>query len=525
MMFEMSSEADAQTDPVFGNADLLALLMQRVADTPDRTYCTFEGISLSYRELDRLSDRLAFEFDRDTAANPQRIAIMARNSIASLCAIFAALKLGAIWFPVNVGLRGHGLGYILQAARADHLIVDPDMADLCREQFSANDLSPRMWGTDVLGAIGDTLLPEGRQTSRAQLRSVFAVMHTSGTTGAPKGVQVTHSMMIAAAEAVVRVADIRAGDRMFVWEPLFHIGGAQMLVLPLIRNVELCMVSRLSVNEFWRQVLAARCTHIHYLGGILQMLMKQPASDLDRSHGVRVAWGGGCPATIWEEFEARFGVSVRECYGMTETSSIATCNSDGVVGSIGSVLPWFDIEIRRPDGSSADIEERGEMFIAERVPGVLFPGYLNDAKATAAVLTNGVLRTGDIGWRDESGHFYFVGRATDSVRVRGENVAAWDVEEIARMHGDVEDCAMIGVPAEIGENEIKLLLKAKPGHSLDLRGFSSWLAGQLASYQMPRYLQLVDEFERTGSQRIMKHKLSRETAGCFEYLTRRRSAD
>ena len=174
-----------------------------------------------------------------------------------------------------------------------------------------------------------------------QADETFAVMYTSGTTGRPKGVLVSHRMLRLSGEAVALVSAARAGDVMFMWEPLYHIGGAQMIVLPLIRDVTLALVEHFSASRFWEQVRAYEASHIHFLGGILQILLKQPPSALDRTHGARVAWGGGCPREIWLPFEQRFGMRIRECYGMTECSSITTYNDEARSARSASPLPWF----------------------------------------------------------------------------------------------------------------------------------------------------------------------------------------
>jgi len=124
--------------------------------------------------------------------------------------------------------------------------------------------------------------------------------------------------------------------------------------------------------------------------------------------------------------------------------------------------------------------------------------------------------TGDLGSFDSDGNMYFHGRMTDSVRVRGENVSAVEVEQIVAKHPAIEDCAMIGVAAEIGEQEIKLFVKRRPGASLTPQELSKWLTGHLAPYQSPRYIVMVEEFERTASQRIMKHKLRTLAASVWD---------
>ena len=294
---------------------------------------------------------------------------------------------------------------------------------------------------------------------------------------------------------------------MFMWEPLYHIGGAQMIVLPLIRDVTLALVEHFSASRFWQQVSHYGASHIHFLGGILQILLKQPPSPLDRTHGARIAWGGGCPREVWRPFEERFGLQIRECYGMTECSSITTYNDNGTVGSVGKPAPWFSVTLTDANGIPVPTGERGEIIVQTSLPGAITRGYLSNPEATARALRGDAFHTGDLGSFDSDGNMYFHGRMTDNVRVRGENVSAMEVEQVAAKHPAVEDCAMIGVAAEIGEQEIKLFVKRKAGATLAPQELSGWLAERLAPYQNPRYIVMVDDFERTASQRIMKHRL------------------
>jgi len=337
---------------------------------------------------------------------------------------------------------------------------------------------------------------------------VFAIMYTSGTTGPAKGAIVSHLMLRLASEAASLVSGARPGDVFFVWEPLYHIGGAQLLPLPMSHGVNLAMVDRFSATRFWTQAKAVGATHIHHLGGILQMLLKQPPSAMDRGHGVRIAWGGGCPADLWRAFEGRFGVAIRECYGMTEASSITTYNDRGVVGAVGRPTPWFSVRLLDAQGHDVAAGERGEIVVRTSLPGAIFPGYFRNPEATARTLREDALYTGDVGSFTAEGDLVFHGRTSDSIRCRGENVSAWEVERVTVDHPAVEDCAMIGVRADIGEQDVKLFVKRKPGMTLDAPALSAWLGPRLAAYQNPRYIVFVDDFERTASQRIIKAKLS-----------------
>lgn len=491
----------------------LALLTAEARRDGARVFARFNGQPISLAALDRQSDDLAGALRRRGVARGDHVAVMMRNSPAVLALLFALAKAGAVWVPINVQQRGEGLRYQLTHSRPRLIIADPDLVPTIAACGAVLDPGTVITSDDA-SLFASPAGPFAEPVPPAD--ATFAIMYTSGTTGPPKGVVVTHAMMRFAAEAVLLVSAARDGDVFFVWEPLYHIGGAQLLLLPLLRRIELAMVERFSARQFWDQVRSAGATHIHYLGGILQILLKQAPGPLDRDHGVRVAWGGGCPEEVWKAFAARFGVTMRECYGMTEASSITTFDDRGIPGSIGHPVPWLDVTIVDAAGRPAKVGERGEIVVHAREPAALFPGYFANAEATGRALRDGALHTGDLGSQAPDGSFVFHGRISDSVRCKGENVSAWELERVAATHPDVEDCAMIGVAADIGEQEIKLFVSPKPGAHVDPAELSAWLAPRLAPYQRPRFIAVVDAFERTASQRIMKHRLSPARDDCWD---------
>lgn len=504
-------------------ATFVTRLAERVADNPARLYARFDGTPLTVGELDRDSAAFAQALVNRGLARGERVAVMMRNSVSALKVIFGLARAGYVWVPINAQQRGEGLSYLLQHSRPALLIHDGEFGAVLDDAAPGVERMPPRIVND--GETGDLPamfaaadLYDGPTPTPSDW---FAIMYTSGTTGRPKGVIVTHSMLAYAARASALMADLHAGDVMFLWEPLFHIGGAQLLPLPLEHDIVLAMVPRFSASRFWDQVRAEGASHIHYLGGILQILLKQPETAGDRDHGVRIAWGGGCPAATATAFTERFGPQVRECYGMTEASSMTTVEEEGTPGSVGHALPWHEVAIVDPAGKPVPVGERGEIVVSPRLPGALTPGYFENPEATANALRDGRFFTGDGGSLSADGRLYFHGRLTDSVRTRGENVSAFEVESVVSQHPDVEDCAMIGVATDVGEQDIKLFVQPKDGHSVSPSLLVQWLGDRLAPYQMPRYVVVVEGFERTASQRIMKHRLSTGLDGAWDRLAQR----
>jgi crotonobetaine/carnitine-CoA ligase len=288
-----------------------------------------------------------------------------------------------------------------------------------------------------------------------------------------------------------------------------------LIILPLIRDVTLALTPRFTASGFWDEVRACGATRIHHLGGILQMLLKQPPSPRDRDHGVTIAWGGGCTAEVWAEFSNRFGTRMVEGYGMTEASSLTTINDEDMPGFVGRALPWFDVRILAPDGRECPRGTRGEIVVAPIGKGAaaLFTGYLNSEEATREALRGGRLHTGDQGEMDAEGRVRFHGRLKETIRVRGENVSAWEVEHVVDQHEAVAACAVIPVKADIGEADIKLFIQLAPDRQLSGAELFDWARLRLAPHQLPRHIAFIPAFERTPSERIIKHTLDNAPTG------------
>lgn len=500
---------------------LAKTFIEQAEATPHRVFArTTDGVEISFAALSDAADAMiAWLLERGVRPG-DTVAVMTRNSPATLALIHGLLRSGMIWVPVNPALVGEGLVHALRLVDAAVAVCDPEL----EATLAACEARPRE-GILVLEQRDLPPAPAARPNLKvAEPDKLAAIMFTSGTTGPAKGVRVTQTMLELAARGVEVVGRLEPGDNLFMWEPFYHVGGAQVIVAPVLFDVSLTIADRFSASQFWKQVSTFGCTHIHHLGGILQILLKQPASDLDRSHNVRIAWGGGCAASAWRDFENRFGVVITECYGQTEASSISCANTESVVGAIGHPLPWFDIKVKDEKGRDLGAGEgQGEIVITSSIEGAIFAGYHKSPEATAKALQDDGFHTGDLGSWGDDGLLRFHGRMGDSVRCKGENVSSFEVESVANRHPEIAETAMVGVPAEIGEFDILLFVRPAPGTHPDPAEISNWLEDKLAPYQRPRFIALIDEFPKTPSERIRKHLLPRAPE-CWERKINRKAS-
>jgi crotonobetaine/carnitine-CoA ligase len=316
--------------------------------------------------------------------------------------------------------------------------------------------------------------------------------------------------------AVLRLTEAQPGETFLFWEALHHGAGVAVLIAALIGRLTLGMVERFSASRFWLDARRVGATRVHYLGSVLAMVLRQPETGEDRSHGVAIAWGGGCPIELWPAVERRFGVQLREGYGLSEMTTFCTLNLGGRVGSIGLPLSWYRAAVMDEGGGVVPTGDTGELCFCCADPRVGFHGYFRNEAADAACLRDGWFRTGDLARQDVDGYLYFAGRAKDSIRRRGINISAWEVERIVIEHPSIAEVAVVGVPSELGDEDIKLFIRTAAGETLSIPGFLAWCRQRLPKFQMPRYLAFTDDFPRTPTQRIRKAELSRDTIECVD---------
>jgi crotonobetaine/carnitine-CoA ligase len=491
-------------------------------DHGDHIYCKFGGRPYAVREIEMAANRVAHALAGRGIGAGHRVGVMLDHHPDHVIVFFALAKLGAVMVPLNVHLRGASLEHLLRDGELAGLILEGRLAETAQPILRTIPVGQVIWREKPMALEGADFADLLATQEAAPPRHVVApddiavILYTSGTTGLPKGVLLTDRMVRIAACASGRVADARDRDVFLMWEPINHIGGLEVLVLAAQRRITLVMVERFSVSRFWLDVRQHGVTHLHFLGGVLALLLKAEPRPDDRDHGIRVAWGGGCPVSIWNAFEERFGIPIRESYGLTECASFAAQNLTGKLGSVGACLPHLEMRAVDERGLALGPGKRGELWIRGKLPGVITPGYWHNPGATAALFEGEWLRTGDIGWYDDDGDFYYSGRRKDSVRRRGENVSAFEVERVLNEHPAITESAIVGVPNALADEDIKAFIRLKSGKALEPLALIQWCETRMPYFQIPRYLAFVEGLPKTPSERIRKDALPRGIEDCWD---------
>jgi crotonobetaine/carnitine-CoA ligase len=490
----------------------------------DRFVLTCDGRQTRAPELLDATDRIGGALASLGLVKGDRVAIMMRNVPEFLTAWFAIARSGMFEVALHTESRGEALRHVIDESGARVLICDGEFVP----RLTGLDL-PRLEHVIVRGGAGDGPGPalqthlfeevtrHAPATAFPQVGpdDVSTICYTSGTTGPSKGVVLTHRANLHLGNTVVDLLDYDDTEVLYTVFPLSHINAKFTSVLPaLLVGAELVLEDRFSVSRHWDTMRAHGVTEFNYMGSLLAMLAKQPERDDDRDHSVRRAYGAACSAELWPVIEDRFGITLFEHYGMSETG-ITTRNTrdDRRVGSCGKPAPYYDLQIADEDGNEVPVGEVGEIQVRPRLPGIILREYWERPDATSAGFRDLWFHTGDRARMDADGFCYFVDRAKDCIRRRGENISSWEIEVALDTHPSIMESAAYGVPDDVSEEEVMVAVVLKPNEHASARELIDYCSSRLARYAVPRYVRFVDELPKNQNQRIQKFKLREAGVG------------
>ncbi len=500
-------------------AHILRKQAQRIGE---RVFVVCGDERITYAEANRRADRVAAAFHALGVAKGERVALLLHNRAAYLDLWFGLSRIGAIQLPLNTAYKGPQLLHSLRRAPVSVVVVE-------------DALLPELEAIiDQIAAI-KTLIVLGSSKPRANCKHMFlndilsrphaappavtiggadvgAIMNTSGTTGPSKGVLLSHAQQYILGRNIANDMALTEHDVYYNFFPLFHNTAQAMITLPvLLTGAQMVLIDRFSVTRFWADVREHGCTAFYYIGEILRILLKSTTAADGAGTKLRIGWGIGASAADFAEFKSRHGLEMRSGYGSTEGNvGVYMPHDDPNLSSVGRALPGFEVRIADETNDPLPPGKTGEILVRATEPCTVMLGYDGDPAATLAAWKDLWFHTGDAGYLDTDGNLFFKGRVKDGIRVRGENVSAFEVEEAIAQVDGVLEVAAIAVPCELGGDDVKIAVVTSAGCKLDAQTLIAHAEKQLPKFAVPRYVEFVAALPKTETNKVRKNVL-RET--------------
>jgi long-chain acyl-CoA synthetase len=488
-------------------ANLSSMLEQAAADHAGRAAVRMDDLVLSYQELRDAAGRLTSLLSSFGIAPGDRVAVMLPNVPAFPIVFYGALGAGAVVVPMNPLLKSREVAHYLSDSGARVLFAwhtvageaGKGAAETGTQVVEVAESDP----CSLLAGYAPVLVGAERAGDDDAV-----ILYTSGTTGRPKGAELTHAGLTRNARLMAAtLLHAGPGDVVMGCLPLFHVFGLTCaLNATIIGGATLTLLPRFDPSGALEIIDRDKVTIFEGVPAMYAAMLHHPASARADASSLRVCISGGAamPAEIMRGFERTFGCVILEGYGLSETSPVASFNHPGKVrkpGSIGTPVEGVEMRIVNDDLTALPTGEIGEIVI--RGHNVM-KGYWGNPDATAETITDGWFRTGDLARVDDDGYFYIVDRKKDLIIRAGYNVYPRDVEEVLYEHPDVAEAAVIGIPdLQVGE-EVCAAVKLKPGATATPMKLRSFVQDRVAPHKYPRHLWLVPDLPKGPTGKILR---------------------
>src|SRR4051794_3615851 len=488
------------------------LLTTAVERDPDGEWIRTDEETLTFGEVASQVAALAARLG-EAGGGPGELGVVTARTTPSYVVCWLALaSLGAISVPTDPGATLDELTGLVHQVRPRAVVTDAALRPLVDE--ARGDVA----ATDVLDL--DTLLADAKGSrsgavaeGRVTPDDLAVLIPTSGTTGRSKLVMQTHRAYAMAGVGFPWWMGLTPDDRLMTSLPLFHINAPAYSVLgSLATGAGLVLLPRFSASGFLDAARRHGATEFNAIGAMLEILMRQPARPDDAETDLRLCYTGPSPVREWQEaFEERFGLRVVCGYALSESPyGLIWRSGQRPFGTLGSPRQHPTLgtvnEARVVDEDGHDVAAGGSGELLLRNPTVT-PGYWEMPEQTAATVVDGWLHTGDRVTATPDGTYTFVSRVKEVLRRRGLNLSPAEVEEAIATHPAVLEVAVVAVPSELTEDEVKAFVVPAPGQTLDFEELRAWAAARLSAFKVPRFWQSLDALPRTPTSRVAKHRL------------------
>jgi crotonobetaine/carnitine-CoA ligase len=485
------------------------LFRRAVEDAGDRTWLLAGDHNYSYAHAQEYVERAASRLRTAGVERRDRVLVTARNTPEYLFSWLALMEVGAVQVPINPECSGRELAGFVEQVEPQLVVTDGELAPMV--DGAAADTGVSLGRVDV-GELFDAP-SDGRGPADVDETDVAVMIPTSGTTGRSKLVMQTHRAYVMAGEGFPYWLRLTLDDRLMTSLPLFHINAPAYSALGSVAaRASLVLLPEFSARDFIDAARRHHATEFNAIGAMIEILMRQPERPDDADNPIRICYTGPSPDRDRQlEIETRFGFEIVCGYALSETPyGLVWRHGERPFGTLGSARQHPDLghvnDARVVDeGRTVAPGDVGELEL--RNPAIM-RGYYEMPDETAGVLVDGWVRTGDL-VRDNGDETYtFVGRKKEVIRRRGENLSPAEVEAALERHPDIAEAAVIGVPSELSEEDVKAFVTETPGHTVDLHDVDAFARQHLAAFKVPRYFEVVEELPHTPTGRLAKHQLT-----------------
>jgi long-chain acyl-CoA synthetase len=491
----------------------LALNLTRTAaEHPDVIACKLDDAAFNYGLLDQASARVSAMLKSKGVGPGDRVGIMLPNVPYFPAIYYGVLRAGGVVVPMNVLLKAREVGYYLSDPEVKVLFAWHDFLEAA-EQGAAD-----AGGVEVVpvkpGEIEGLIFahePDEEVAERAA-DDTAVILYTSGTTGKPKGAELTHDNLRRNVEVSAKLFDLGVGDVIFAGLPLFHsFGQTCTMNAAILGGATITLLPRFDAGKALEIIQRDGCSVFEGVPTMYGALLHHPDRDDFDVSCLRVCASGGAsmPVEVLRGFEEAFGCKVLEGYGLSETSPVASFNHpdrERKAGSIGTPVAGVEFRLVDDDGNDVEPGAVGEILIKGHN---VMKGYWRQPDATAAAIQDGWFATGDMATVDDDGYYFIVDRKKELIIRGGYNVYPREIEEVFYEHPGVREVAVVGVPHESLGEEVGAAVALKQGAEVDADELRAFVKEQVAGYKYPRHIWFVDELPKGPTGKILKREISK----------------
>jgi crotonobetaine/carnitine-CoA ligase len=514
------------------------ILADKVARIPEQIFLLWEDRSFTYADIDAMTNRYANGFLESGVRKGDHVAVVMSNCPEFFGVIWGLGKIGAVAVPINTAAKGEMLRYFIDQSDSTFVVIDSDSCQRVKEVsvsipkvqvyffHSPDSKNGNNFNITNSKIINFDVLENGKNSRPSldivRFDDIHLIMYTSGTTGPSKGVMSPHSQGHAVGMSVARSYGYRSDDVLFTCLPLFH-GNALWYTCyaALWSDAAIALVPRFSASNFWEDIRRMGATQFNSLGAMTNIIWKIPPSPQDSNHKLRQCMTVPVPREIYSEMQERYHLTLTSVYAMTENFAVTLFTPDDPiekVGSAGKSRGEALLKIVDDERQSIGVNEVGEICIKPTSDGLMMKGYYKMPEATAREFYEGWFYTGDRGYMDADGYLFFVDRKKESIRRRGENISAYEVELIISRHPSILEVAAVPVSSELSEDDVMVYVVLKPGETLTHSEVVYFAAENMSYFMVPRFVEFIEELPKTPSEKLEKYKLKKSAEERREQL-------